>query len=103
MEGDHSMGFSSSKIVYKSNNVKIRRLIEGTLMDSIPTIDGYKSFSKEDPINLKSIVNQARLTHLIRQKKKQPCNPNPPENVIPQNDPLTYLLMTLLPKMKKED
>ena len=84
-EGDHSMNFNNSKIVYKSNNVKIRRLIEGALIDSIPTIDGNKSFSKVDSINLKTIVKEARLTNLIRQKKEL-CNPNPVDPVIPQDD-----------------
>ena len=40
------MDLENSKIVYKSNNVKIRRIIEGVLIDSIPTIEGNKSFSK---------------------------------------------------------
>ena len=44
-ESDRSMDLENSKIVYKSNNVKIRRLIEGVLIDSMPTIEGNKSFS----------------------------------------------------------
>ena len=75
-----------SKIVYKSNNVKIRRLIEGALIDSIPTIDGNKSFSKVDPINLKTIIKEARLTDIIRQKKEL-FNHNPADRVIPQDEP----------------
>ena len=84
-ELEHSMDFNNSKIVYKSNNVKIRRLIEGALIDSIPTIEGNKSFSKVDAINLKSIVRESGLTDLIRQKKST-CNVNPPGQLIPQND-----------------
>ena len=84
-EGDHKMDFKNSKIVYKSNNVKIRRLIEGVLIDSIPTIEGNKSFSKVDSINLKTIVNEARLVDFIKQKNES-FNPSPSEPAIPQND-----------------
>ena len=86
-ERDHMMTLENNKLVYKSNNVKIRRLIEGALIDSIPTIKGNKSFSKVDPINLKAIITEAKLSDLIKQKKES-CNPvNPlPIPVIPQND-----------------
>ena len=81
------MDFDNSRIIYRSNNVKIRRLIEGALIDSIPTIEGNKSFSKVDPFNLKSIVKEAGLTDMIKQKQ-MPANPNIPEPLIPQNNPL---------------
>ena len=84
-EDNHRMDFDNSKIVYKSNNIKIRRLIEGALIDSIPTIAGNKSFSKVDPINLKTIVKEARLAGLVKQKKDS-YNPNLPETIIPQNN-----------------
>ena len=84
-EGDHKMDLENSKIVYKSNNVKIRRLIEGVLIDSIPTIEGNKSFSKVDSINLKSIVNESKLADLIKQKNEF-LNPIPSDPAIPQND-----------------
>ena len=83
-ERDHMMELKNSNIVYKSNNIKIRRLIEGALIDSIPTIEGNKSFSKVDPINLKTIIKEAKLSDIIKQKKES-CNP-PPIPVIPQND-----------------
>ena len=83
-EDNHRMDFDNSKMVYKSNNVKIRRLIEGALIDSIPTIDGNKSFSKVDPINLKAIVKEARLTGIIKQKIDND-NPSLPEPIILQN------------------
>ena len=64
------------------------------MIDSIPTIDGNKSFSKVDPINLKTIVKEARLTNLIKQKKER-CNPDPP--LIPQIDPPNLPRNDLLP------
>ena len=84
-ERDHRMDFENSRIVYKSNNVKVRRLIEGALIDSIPTIEGNKSFSKVDSINLKTIVKEAGLTNLVRQKREL-INDNRPQRIIPQND-----------------
>ena len=84
-EGDHRMNFDDSKIVYKSNNVKIRRLIEGALIDTIPTIEGNKSFSKVDPINLKTILVEAKLTGLIKQKRIN-SNPGPPQPLLPEED-----------------
>ena len=66
-EGHHKMDFENSKIVYKSSNVKIRRLIEGVLIDNIPTIEGNKSFSKVDSINLKTIVHESKLADFIKQ------------------------------------
>ena len=96
-EGDHKMDFENSKIVYKSNIVKIRRLIEGVLIDSIPTIEGNKSFSKADSINLKTIVNEAKLADLIKQKNEffnhVPFDPAIPQNDIPDPpgiDPLAF-------------
>ena len=68
-EGEHRMNLNNSKIIYKSNNVKVRRLIEGVMIDSIPTIEGNKSFSKVDPINLKIIIREAGLIELVRHKQ----------------------------------
>ena len=88
---EHSMDFKNSKLVYISNNVKIRRLIEGALIDCIPTIEGNKSFSKVDPINLKKIIFEAKLVDTIKQKNPQtePQSDNPPSSQpieIPQTD-----------------
>ena len=84
-ERDHRMDFEISRIVYKSNNVKVRRLIEGALINRTPTIEGNESFSKVDSIHLKTIVKEAGLTNLVRQKREL-INDNRPQRIIPQND-----------------
>ena len=55
------------------------------MIDSIPTIVGNKSFSKVDSINSKTIIKEARLKGIIRQKNEQ-GNHNPSDPAITQND-----------------
>ena len=55
------------------------------MIDSIPTIESNKSFSKVDFINLKTIVNEAKLADLIKQKNEF-LNPIPSDPAILQND-----------------
>ena len=43
-EKDHRMDFNNSKIVYRSNNVSLRRVVEGALIRGIKMIDGNKAF-----------------------------------------------------------
>ena len=83
------MDFNNCKVIYKSSNVKIRRLIEGSLIDSIPTIDGNKSFSKVDPINLKEIIKEARLTDSAKQKG---IASSKSDQLIPQSAPPNLLI-----------
>ena len=62
---NHRMDFDNSKIVYKCNDIKKRRLIEGVIIDNISTLQGNKSFHKVDKITSQSILREANLNPLI--------------------------------------
>ena len=60
------MNFKESKIIYKDNNIKRRRVVEGVLINSIPTVTGNKSFNTLDSINSHHVLREANLTGFVK-------------------------------------
>ena len=92
-EKDHRMDFRNSKIVYKSNNISYRRVVEGAIIREIKVVDGNKAFTSEDPISRRLILREAKVTtdHLgfrsaAQQIETNDNNPNQGIN-IPQDNP----------------
>ena len=54
---DHRMNWKNSNIIFKSNNVHIRRLIEGAAISLGNSFKGNKSFVNEDPFFNFYIIN----------------------------------------------
>ena len=65
-ENDHRMDFNGSRIVYKDNNIKRRRAVEGVLIDSIPTVVGNKSFISLDSFNARLVLREAKLLDFVK-------------------------------------
>ena len=61
---NHRMNFNRSKIVYRDNDIKRRRVVEGVLINSIPTIPGNKSFSSVDKLNAKHVLRESGLSKI---------------------------------------
>ena len=68
------MNFEDSKLVYINNNTKQRRVVEGVLINSIPTLAGNKSFNSLDTINAREVLREANLARFV----KDVNNPDPP-------------------------
>ena len=85
---DHRMNFEGSKIVYRNSNIKQRRVVEGVLINSIPTVIGNKSFNKLDRLNAKQVIRESNLSRFVKNANKldmpreldrhrpNPCAPN---------------------------
>ena len=54
---DHRINWNNSNIIYKSNNVHVRRLIEGAAINLGNSFKGNKSFVNEDPFFNFYVVN----------------------------------------------
>ena len=59
------MDFNNTRLVYKSNNVKRRRTVEGVLINSIPTVSGNKPFVKLDNINNSHVIRENDLLEFV--------------------------------------
>lgn len=60
-EKDHRMDFKNSRLIYKSNNISHRRVVEGALIRQIKVIEGNKGFTSEDPISRSLILKEAKI------------------------------------------
>ena len=65
-EYNHRMNFNDSKIIYKDKNIKRRRVVEGVLINSIPTVKGNKSFNTFDNINSSHVLREANLSEFVK-------------------------------------
>ena len=50
LDVEHRVNFNEARMVYRSNNVRIRRLVEGALIDLKDTFENNKSFTQENSI-----------------------------------------------------
>ena len=89
---DHRMNFEGSKLVYTNSNVKQRRVVEGVLINSIPTLAGNKSFNSLDKLNAGHVIRESNLSSFVKDannpvvsREPGPHRPNP----IPSNEGLT--------------
>ena len=60
-EKDHRMDFSNSRIVYKSNSIGHRRVVEGALIREVKVVEGNKAFTSEDSFSRRLILKEARV------------------------------------------
>ena len=91
-ENDHIMDFDNTRLVYKSNNVKRRRTVEGVLINSIPTVSGNKPFVKLDNINNSHVIRENDLSEFVIESNEAPF----PE-VIPPTPPSPTLTSSQAP------
>ena len=85
---NHHMNFKDSKIVYRESNEKRRRVIEGSLINSIPTVPGNKSFNNLDSIHSCLVIREANLTSLVKAANDRGLLPgtiNPIQNLCAPN------------------
>ena len=61
-EKEHRMDFNNSRIVYKSNNVSYRRVVEGAIIREVKVVEGNKAFTSEDPFSRRLILREANVT-----------------------------------------
>ena len=48
-EKDHRIDWNGAKIIFKSNEIGVRRVIEGAAINMGTSMEGNKSFTQEDP------------------------------------------------------
>ena len=80
------MKFEDSKLVYINSIIKQRRVVEGVLINSIPTLAGNKSFNTLDKMNTKHVIRESNLLSFVRAANNSDMSlelnchrPNPPD------------------------
>ena len=88
-EVNHRMNFKDSRLVYKNSNIKQRRVVEGVLIDSIPTLPGNKSFSSLDRLNGSLVIRESNLSNFVKVANNPDMSfePNPDRPVPNLNEP----------------
>ena len=60
-ETNHRIDWENSKVIYKSNNIGKRRVVEGALIGLLDTFDNNKAFTSEDPITNLLIIQSLNI------------------------------------------
>ena len=55
-EMNHQIDWDNAKVIYKSNSIGKRRVVEGALTGLLNTFDNNKAFTSEDPITNRLII-----------------------------------------------
>ena len=63
LDEDHRIGFSRASLVYNSNNICIRKTVEGALISLNSTFKNNKSSAKEDSFTSYMICSSLRIKH----------------------------------------
>ena len=58
---NHRIDWDSSKIIYKSNDIGKRRVVEGALIGLLNTFDNNKAFTSEDPLTNLLIIQSLNI------------------------------------------
>ena len=74
---NHRMNFKDSRIIYRENNAKRRRVVEGALINSIPTVPGNKSFNNLDNIHSCQVIREANLKSFVKAANDRGLLPGP--------------------------
>ena len=84
---DHQMNFKDSKIIYRNNDARRRRVVEGALINLIPVVPGKKYFNNLDTLNSCQVIYEANLSSFVKAANDRGLLPRP---IQPPHNPCTF-------------